>query len=86
MMRKTLGVCLLVLLLTNMAAAGEMQNGSPTPPPPSQPSIIGNGSPTSSEPVSAVDETAANDWMGNDAAASLTQVALDLLAVFPALL
>ena len=63
-----------------------MGNESPTPPPPSQPGIMGNGSPTSSEPVSAVEETAASGWMGDDAAASLTQVALDLLAVFPALL
>jgi hypothetical protein len=45
-----------------------------------------NESPTLSQPVSAVDETAASGWMGDDAAASLTQVALDLLAVFPALL
>ena len=32
-MRKTLGVCLLVLLLTCSASAGIMQNGSPEPPP-----------------------------------------------------
>ena len=83
-MRKTIGVCLLTLLLTSSASAGIMPNESPTPP--SQPAYMPNGSPTSSEPVSAVEETAASGWMGDDAAASLTQVALDLLAVFPALL
>ena len=32
-MRKTLGVSLLVLLLTGSASAGEMPYGSPAPPP-----------------------------------------------------
>jgi hypothetical protein len=34
-MRKTLGVCLLTLLLTVPASAGLMPNESPAPPPPS---------------------------------------------------
>jgi hypothetical protein len=32
-MRKTLGVSLLILLLTGTTSAGIMPNGSPTPPP-----------------------------------------------------
>ncbi len=32
-MRKTLGVCLLVLLLTGSASAGIMGNDAPAPPP-----------------------------------------------------
>jgi hypothetical protein len=83
-MRKILGVCLLVLLLTNTAVAGEMQNGSPTPPPSSAPQegYSPSESPTSSQSLSGVDTTADDA----DAAASLTQIALDLLAVWPALL
>jgi hypothetical protein len=34
-MRKTLGVCLLILLLTGSAHAGLIPNESPAPPPPS---------------------------------------------------
>jgi hypothetical protein len=32
-MRKSLGICLLILLLTGSAVAGEMPNLSPAPPP-----------------------------------------------------
>lgn len=32
-MRKTLGICLLTLLLTGSVSAGEMPNWSPVPPP-----------------------------------------------------
>lgn len=91
-MRKTLGVCLLVLLLTGPAVAGEMPNGSPAPPPPSpqtsvaQGGYMPNGSPTLSQPTSAVEETRADGWMGSGATASLTQVAWELFAVFPSLL
>lgn len=82
-MRKTLGICLLVLLLTSSAGAGEMPNLSPVPPP-SQPGYIPNETPASPEPTSAADETAADGWMGNEA--SLTQVAWEVLAVLPSLL
>ena len=85
-MRKNLGVCLLILLLTSPAVAGEMPNGSPAPTPPSQPVIMPNESPTSLQPISDISETAANGIMGNDAAASLTQVAWELLAILPSLL
>ncbi len=44
-MRKTLGVCLLVLLLTGSARAGIMQNDAPAPPPPPPTNgIMQNGS------------------------------------------
>lgn len=33
-MRKSIGICLLILLLTGSAVAGEMPNLSPAPPPP----------------------------------------------------
>jgi hypothetical protein len=45
-----------------------------------------NGSPTLSQPTSAVEETRADGWMGSGATASLTQVAWELFAVFPSLL
>jgi hypothetical protein len=77
-MRKTLGVCLLVLLLTGSASAGEMQNGSPTPP--SQPTSAVQ------EPTDAAQEPTADGIMGNDAADTMTQIALDLLAALPSLL
>jgi hypothetical protein len=71
-MRKTLGVCLLTLLLTGSAAAGEIQNGSPAPPPPSQPAN------TVQEPT--------DGEIPNGATDTLTQITLELLAVLPSLL
>ena len=76
-MRKTLGVSLLVLLLTGSASAGEMPFGSPTPPP--------------SQPASAVqeptDDATLNGEMPTPPGVSdiLTEAALQLLAVLPAL-
>ena len=69
-MRRTLGLCLLVLLLTGSAVAGEMPNDRPAPPP---------------QPTNAVQETTDGE-IPNDTAGSLTQIALDLLAVLPSLL
>ena len=66
-MRKTLGVCLLVLLLTGSATAGIMPNDSPAPAP--------------SQSATAADEPTANGIIPNDAPYSLTQTVLDLLAV-----
>jgi hypothetical protein len=43
-MRKTLGVCLLVLLLTGSASAGIMPNLEPAPPPPPTNGIMQNDS------------------------------------------
>jgi hypothetical protein len=74
-MRKTLGICLLVLLLTGSAGAGEMPNLSPAPPPP--------------QPATATQESADAEQAGimpNGVAESLTQTALDLLALLPSLL
>jgi hypothetical protein len=67
-MRKTLGVCLLVLLLTGSAVAGEIPNDAPVPPPTS----------ATQEPTGGEMQ---NGIMGNDATDSLTQAALDLLAL-----
>jgi hypothetical protein len=69
-MRKTLGVSLLVLLLTGSASAGIMPNGSPAPPP---------------EPTSAAQDPALDGIMPNDSEDSLTQTVLDLLAALPSL-
>jgi hypothetical protein len=71
-MRKTLGVCLLVLLLTGSAVAGEMPNLSPAPPPPQQ--------------TSAVQDTTLDGIMPNGSEDGLTQIALDLLAALSSLL
>ena len=71
-MRKTLGVCLLVLLLTGPASAGIMQNDAPAPPPPPQPASV------TQEPIDGV---TLNGIMPNDATVTLTQITLQLLAV-----
>ena len=71
-MRKTLGVCLLVLLLTGSAGAGVIPNETPAPPPPR---VV-------QEPTDA-DK---GDLIPSDAAESLTQTVLDLLALLPSLL
>ena len=59
-MRKTLGVCLLVLLLTGSANAGLIPNWPPAPP-------------------TAQESTGGE--MPNDVTDSLTQTALELLAL-----
>ena len=79
-MRKTLGVCLLVLLLTGTTSAGIIPNGSPAPPPPSQPASAVQ------EPTNAADEPTLDGIIPNGATDSLTQTALDLLALLPSLL
>ena len=84
-MRRILGVCLLVLLLTGSVAAGEMPNLSPAPPP-SQPSVAEPGIMPNESPTSAVNEPTVNGEMPNGAPDSLTQLALELLAVLPSLL
>jgi hypothetical protein len=71
-MRKIIGVCLLVLLLTNSAGAGIMPNELPAPPPPAP-------------PTTPVEEPTDGGWMEGDAS-SLTQAALDIFAVLPSLL
>ena len=78
-MLKAIRVSTLILLLACSAQAGYMQNGSPEPPPPSQPAIAVD------DPTDATDEPIANGLMQNDAPSGLTQVALDVLAALPLL-
>jgi hypothetical protein len=80
-MRKILGVCLLVLLLTGSASAGIMPNGSAEPPPPTSQSTSAVQEPTDTDQEPALDGI-----MPNGVAESLTQSALDLLAILPSLL
>ena len=88
-MGKAIRASVLILLLTCSAQAGYMPNGSPEPPPPSQPAsapqggYMPNDSPTSSQPTGG--EMTAGEML-NGTTDALTQFALDLLAVFPALL
>ena len=69
-MRKVVSVAALLLALTCSANAGDMPNGSPAPP---------------SQPTNAVQEPTTDGEMQNGVAISLTQIALDLLAVLPSL-
>jgi hypothetical protein len=78
-MRKSLGICLLVLLLTGSASAGVIPNMPPAPPPSQQTSTV-------QEPTNAPDEPTLDGIIPNEAAARLTQTALDLLALLPSLL
>lgn len=77
-MRKLLGVCLFALLLTGPAFAGEMQNGSPTPPPPPL------------DPATTAQELTVIATVEDGAQGSfqdtVTKTALELLAVLPSLL
>jgi hypothetical protein len=71
-MVKTIRASVLILLLACSAQAGYMGNGSPEPPPP---------------PATAVQQTTTtNGEMPNDAASSLTGVALTVLNTVLALL
>lgn len=84
-MLKTIRVSALILLLSCSAQAGYMQTGSPQPPPPSQPAN------SIQEPTNTTQEPSANGYMQNgimqnEAPSGLTQIALEVLAVLPALL
>jgi hypothetical protein len=68
-MRKVISVAALLLALTCSAYAGDMPNGSPAPP----------------QPANTVQEPTTDGEMQNGVAVSLTQIALDLLAVLPSL-
>jgi len=81
-MRKTLGICLLVLLLTNSASAGIIPNLPPAPPP-SQPATATH-EPTGGEIQNS--QPTFNGEIPNLTPDSLTQTALDLLAVLSSLL
>jgi hypothetical protein len=71
-MGKAIRASALILLLTCSAQAGYIPNETPVPPP--------------SQPTVAAQEPTTDGYIPNDAADSLTQFALDLLAVLPALL
>lgn len=77
-MRKTLGVCLLVLLLTGSASAGIIPNFPPAPPPQTSNAV--------QEPTDAAKDPTLDGIMPNGATDALTQTVLDLLAVLPSLL
>ena len=76
-MRKTLGVCLLVLLLTGSAHAGLIPNETPAPPPPQSASEV-------QELTDTVQDSTADT--ADDAPDSVTETALDLLALLSSLL
>ena len=80
-MRKTLGVCLLVLLMSVPASAGLIPNDTPAPPPP--PSASAVQEPTGGEMPNGYMQ---NGIMQNEAPSGLTQIALELLAVLPSIL
>ena len=87
-MRKAIRATALIFLLACSTHAGIMGNGSPEPPP-SQPCVTQEDympNESSIQPTSDVAAPAANGWMGNEATASLTLVAWELLAVLPSLL
>jgi len=77
-MRKTLATCLLVLLLTGSVVAGVMPNGTIAPTDQQTSSV--------QAPTSTTQDQTTDGVIPNDMAASLTQTALDLLAVLPSLL
>ena len=70
-MGKAIRASALILLLACSAQAGYIPNESPAPPPP--------------QPANAVQEPTTDGDIQNDAADTLTQIALDLLAVLPSL-
>ena len=76
-MRKTLTTAALLLALGCPAFAGEVHI-PPAPQPPPASAV--------QEPTDAEQEPTLDGYMPNDAADSLTQTALDLLALLPSLL
>jgi hypothetical protein len=70
-MGKAIRASALILLLTCTARAGWMGNDSPAPPP---------------QPASVTQEQTTDGEITTMSAGSLTQIALDLLAVLPSLL
>lgn len=85
-MGKAIRASALILLLTCTARAGWMGNDSPVPTP-QRAGWMGNGSPEPSpQPASAAQEQATDGEITTMSAGSLTQIALDMLAVLPSLL
>jgi hypothetical protein len=81
-MGKAARASLLILLLACSAQAGFMPNETPTPPP-SQPCVAQEGLMPNE---TTVGEPTASGVMGRETEISLSQVALELLAVLPSLL
>ena len=77
-MGKAIRVSVLILLLACSAQAGYIPNDTPAPPPPPQTNIMQEPTDTDQEPTGGVTP--------NDVADSLTQTALELLALLPSLL
>jgi hypothetical protein len=71
-MSKAIRASVLILLLSCSAQAGYIPNETPVPPP--------------SQSTVAAQETTTDGYIPNEAADSLTQLALDLLVFLPALL
>ena len=80
-MGKAIRASALILLLACSAQAGWMGNGSPEPPPPSQPTSAIQG-PTGGEITTG--ETTIGE-IPNATTDTLVQIALDVLAALPAL-
>jgi len=72
-MRKSIRVSLLVIVLSVSAHAGDMQCGTPNPPP-SQPATF------EQEPIQESSVGIVNSDEANEAAYTLTEAALSLLA------
>ena len=91
-MVKVIRASALILLLACSAQAGWMGNGSPEPPPPSQPTsaavtgYMPNDTVAAPQPTDVVQGPAENGIMQNGVTAGLTQVALELLTALPSLL
>jgi hypothetical protein len=79
-MGKAIRASLLILLLACSAQAGYIPNDTPAAPPPSQQTSAVQ------EPTDATQDPTLDGAMPNDIAYSLTQTALDLLALLPSLL
>lgn len=79
-MVKAIRASALILLLACSAQAGYMQNDAPAPPPPAQPASAVQ------EPTDAAQEPTMGGEIPNDAMDSLTEIALELLALLPSLL
>jgi hypothetical protein len=75
-MRKAISVLALVLALTCSVQAGYMANDSPAPPP-SQPATSAQEATTDGE----IPNKVADGDMGNDAATTFIEIALNLLAL-----
>ena len=75
-MGKAIRASMFVLLLACSTYAGDIQNGSPTQPPPNVAGWIHNDSPA---PADSEEELAASGYTQNDVAGALAEAALVVL-------